>query len=249
MTELATSDDVLLKGKITIRQPVKGFRVTSDTLLLAAAIQAHPGESLLDLGCGVGAGLIAAGLRLPEVKCLGIEKEQDNFALAQFNANENNMTQRMDLYHGNIADTKLFHMVGTVDHVMLNPPYYPATSHTLAKGALRRVARQTDELELGDWIQSANRFLKPKGTVTVIYPVSGMNYIVNFLTAFAGGITILPLQPRTSQEPNRVIIQATKGSTAPLRLLSALVLHQDNTNEYTQEAASYINAQKGIFPR
>ena len=56
-----TSEDAILGGRLRIRQPLRGHRVGHDAILLAAATAAHSGELAVDLGAGVG----AAGLRLP----------------------------------------------------------------------------------------------------------------------------------------------------------------------------------------
>jgi tRNA1(Val) A37 N6-methylase TrmN6 len=59
-------------------------------------------------------------------------------------------------------------------------------------------------------------------------------------------MTVLPLWPRANVEAKRVIIQATKNSAAPLRLLPGLVLHEDNINDFTPAARDYINGVKGL---
>jgi tRNA1(Val) A37 N6-methylase TrmN6 len=246
MSQVATTDNRLLEGNLTIRQPEKGFRVTSDTLLLAASIAPKPDETVLDLGCGVGGAFLAASYRLPQVRFIGIEKESTYFDLARFNIEANNLTSRVTLHHGDVSDTKLVHTIGQVDHVIVNPPYYPHQTHCAAPDRLKNVARQTSELTIGDWVQAANRFLKPKGTVTFIYPASDMSALMHYLSAFAGNMTVLPLWPRANVEAKRVIIQATKNSAAPLRLLPGLVLHEDNINDFTPAARDYINGVKGL---
>jgi tRNA1(Val) A37 N6-methylase TrmN6 len=46
--------DGFLGGRLTIAQPVAGYRAAADPVLLAAAVQARPGQAVLDLGCGAG---------------------------------------------------------------------------------------------------------------------------------------------------------------------------------------------------
>ena len=67
-----TTDD-FLGGKIKLRQPVKGYRATSDAVLLAAAADPQPGQKILDAGAGTAAvGLCLAArcrtLRSTELK-------------------------------------------------------------------------------------------------------------------------------------------------------------------------------------
>lgn len=49
-----TTEDALLGGRVRLLQPRRGYRVAVDPVLLAAAVDARPGERVLDLGCGTG---------------------------------------------------------------------------------------------------------------------------------------------------------------------------------------------------
>ena len=49
------TEDAFLGGKLHLKQPRRGYRAGVDPVLLAAAVPAQAGQSVLDLGCGVGA--------------------------------------------------------------------------------------------------------------------------------------------------------------------------------------------------
>src|SRR3954463_1377803 len=58
----ATTSDTLYEGAVCLRQPVRGYRVNVDALLLAAfAAQGRPAAFAIDLGSGVGS--VALGLQ------------------------------------------------------------------------------------------------------------------------------------------------------------------------------------------
>ena len=57
------TDDKFLGGQLTLMQPRDGYRAGLDPVFLAASITAHVGESVLDLGCGVGAAALCLGFR------------------------------------------------------------------------------------------------------------------------------------------------------------------------------------------
>ena len=54
--ETRLTEDALLGGRVRLLQPSRGYRVAVDAVLLAAAVDAAPGERVLDLGAGVGCG-------------------------------------------------------------------------------------------------------------------------------------------------------------------------------------------------
>ena len=57
MTSISDSDltrDAFLGGRLYLWQPRTGYRAGVDPVLLAASVPARRGESVLDLGCGVG---------------------------------------------------------------------------------------------------------------------------------------------------------------------------------------------------
>ena len=51
-------ENALLGGRIRLRQPAKGYRAGMDAALLAAAVDAAPGQRVLEAGCGAGAVLM-----------------------------------------------------------------------------------------------------------------------------------------------------------------------------------------------
>ena len=52
------TEDGFLGGRLQILQPRKGYRAGTDPVLLAAAVPAQAGQSVLELGCGAGVALL-----------------------------------------------------------------------------------------------------------------------------------------------------------------------------------------------
>ena len=69
------AESALLGGRVRLRQPVKGYRAGMDAALLAAAVDAKPGERLIEAGCGAGAVLMQVGARRPGVTLAGLERD------------------------------------------------------------------------------------------------------------------------------------------------------------------------------
>jgi len=245
MDELATTHDSVYQGKLTLEQPRKAYRFGSDAMLLAAAVHAYDGQKVLELGCGVGAVLLAAHHRLPATPFVGIELQEEYAALAKANIARNEAEHQVSVVQGDVTDKALLHLLGTFDHVIANPPYY-GENHSGAVTELRRVARQQSDDDLAEWLQSANRFLKAKGTVTIIHSVEKMDELIEGLKKFCGAIRIFPLWPSAGQSCKRIIIHALKGSKTPLSIMPGLVLHEAD-GKLTERAAEIINHGQSLW--
>ena len=246
MSDLATTHDTIYQGKLTLEQPRKAYRFGSDAMLLAASIHAHDSQKVLELGCGVGAVLMAAHYRLPAIHFTGVEREEVYAALAKENVARNNAENHVTIVQGDVCDKGLLHLLGTFDHVVANPPYYDTGTHSGAVDELRRVARQQSADDLVEWLQAANRFVKPKGTVTIIHSVEKLDELINGLKKFCGAIRVFPLWPQAGQSCKRVIIHALKGSKTPLTIMPGLVMHEAD-GSMTARAAEIINHGKSLW--
>ena len=218
---LATSQDRFLGGALEIQQPVNGYRAGTDPVFLAAAVPAKPGQNLLDLGCGVGVAALCLWHRTG-ARVTGVEVQPDYASLAV--ANSKAAGAEFDVVEADVAALTPELRTRSFDHVMTNPPYFPDSAGTPASDAGREVANR-ENLPLADWMDSAIRRLKPRGTLTAIVQT---DRLAGLLTAFSpriGRIVVKPLSAWTGREAKRVIVQGVKGANAPLRLLAPLVLH------------------------
>src|SRR5215472_18655381 len=85
LTGVDTTQDAVLGGRLTLRQPKRGHRVGHDAILLAAATGARPGEHAIDLGAGVGAAGLALAARVDRVTVTLVEIDPALAALAAEN--------------------------------------------------------------------------------------------------------------------------------------------------------------------
>jgi len=83
------SYDQFLGGRLTVAQPKTGYRAGVDPVLLAASVPAGRGESVLELGCGVGVASLCLAARVPGLKITGVEIQPDAAILAAQNAQHN----------------------------------------------------------------------------------------------------------------------------------------------------------------
>lgn len=240
------SRDAFLCGRLHLWQPKKGYRAATDPVLLAAACPALPGQSVLDMGCGAGAAALCLAARVPGVILTGLEVQSAYAALARRNAADNGIALQVET--GDLAQMPKA-LRRDFDHVIANPPYYPAGG-TPSPVAARARALQVDT-PLADWVQAAARRLAPGGWLTLICGADGLPEVLAAMGAKLGSASVLPLQPREGRAALRILLRARKGGKGAFRLLAPLVLHQGAAHDgdresYTPRANAVLRGGEGL---
>ena len=256
----------VLNRRVRLLQPDGGFRTSLDSVMLAAACPAQSGETVLDLGCGVGGAGFCVMARVPGVRLTGIELQRGYVDLAVGNAALNG---HADFIHGDIRD---FHAGALFDHVICNPPYLEAGTHTVAQdegramalghqrpphpnplpvgergqdsdgsdlsapSPLRGEGRGEGALTLKDWIDCAFRSLKSRGSLTIIHRADAVDRIIMALGKRFGATEIIPLWPYAGEAAKRVIVRSVKDRRSPATLHPGIVLHDENGSTAQAEA-------------
>lgn len=223
--------DAFLGGRLHLWQPRKGYRAATDPVLLAAACPALSGQSVLDLGCGVGAASLCLAARVPDLRLYGLELQPDIAALARRNAADNGFAMQIEC--GDLGQMPKPLRLG-FDHVIANPPYYAQTG-TPSPDPSRDTALRA-ETPLGDWVQTAARRLSPGGWLTLICGVDGLPQVLTAMGTTLGSATVLPLAPRQGRPALRIILRARKSGRAAFRLLAPFVLHEGTAHESDRES-------------
>lgn len=220
------SNDRLLGGRIALAQPQSGYRVAVDAVLLAAAVAARPGERVLELGSGVGAGALCLAHRVPGVTVVGLEIQGGLSALAAANIAANGLAERVRVVTGDLRCPPAGLIAGSFDRVMANPPYLKAGAHTPSPDRSRAAANGEGGAELADWIAAAARMLRPKGYLTLIHRADRLDEAISLLHKEFGALVVFPLWPRAGVAAKRVLLTGRLGAASPARLAPGLALHE-----------------------
>jgi tRNA1(Val) A37 N6-methylase TrmN6 len=222
----ALSEDTLLDGRVRLRQPVKGERVSIDAVLLAAAVPAVAGDGILDVGCGSGAASLCLAARVPGARVTGIDRERDAVRLAGDNILLNGLSARVTAMAGDLLQPPPRLEPGTFAHAMANPPFLEAARAASSPDPGKAKARVEGEADLAAFVRFALAMVRQKGTITLIHRADRVDHVLAQLAGRVGEIVIFPLWPGRGRPARRVIVRARKGVATPTRLVPGLVLHE-----------------------
>lgn len=224
--DLPLSEDALLSGRIRLRQPIRGYRVAIDPVLLAAAVPATAGDSVLDIGCGVGAASLCLAARVEDCRIIGLDAQRALVRLANDNAALNDLGHRVEAIAGDLLRPPPRLAPGSFAHVMANPPFLERGAATVPLDAGKAAANVEGDADLAAWLDFALAMLRPKGSLTIIHRADRMEHLLAGLAGRAGEIVIFPLWAGAGKPAKRLILRARKGVATPTRLSPGLVLHE-----------------------
>ncbi|MCP5072023.1 MAG: methyltransferase [Rhodobacteraceae bacterium] len=223
-----TTLDGFLDGRLRIRQPKIGYRAATDPVFLAASVEAKPGQSILELGCGAGVASLCLGWRVSGLQQYGLELQGVYANLAAQNAALNDIP--LTIFEGDLQNMPAELRDMSFEHVLFNPPYFPANALSNPADAGKQQAHVEQAL-LPDWVDAALKRLKPGGQVTLIHLAGRLPEILTALAGRTGAIRIHPLTSRPGKPANRVIVSARKGSKTGATLLPAFHIHDGETHQ------------------
>lgn len=217
-----------LGGKLSLTQFARGHRAGSDAVLLAAACP-DPGAGVIaDFGCGAGSVGLAAAWRWPAARALLIDNDEEVLALAARNIADNTLQERVAVVPDDILHPGETLRMMAADVVLTNPPFLDPGRARASGEAKRSAAHMLAPDDLGRWLAVAGRTVKARGHLVVIHRADALASVLTGLPKGFGGIAIMPILAREGGEATRILVGARRESRAPLRLLSPLVLHEED---------------------
>jgi tRNA1(Val) A37 N6-methylase TrmN6 len=223
------TDDTFLGGALAVLQPATGYRAGLDAVLLSASV-AGDGQHILDAGAGVGVVGLAVARRFANARVVLVERDATLVDLARRNIARNDLGSRVRVIEADLvrplgSEPELSALAGTFDHVLANPPFHVEGRGTKATDPVKAGANAMPAGDLDRWARFMASMARAGGTVTVIHRADALRDVLDVFVGRFGGPLVLPIHAREGESASRVIVQAVKGSRAPLELRSGLVLH------------------------
>ena len=237
--EIEHSIDDFLGGDIRLKQPLDGYRVSIDTLLLAASVPAQSGDTILEAGTGSAGAAICLAKRVMGVHVTGLELQTEMAQYAVGNIALNTMGDRVSIMEGDIAAPPAALKVGSFDHVIANPPYLPDGKAIKSPSKSKGLAHMDQSTSLKGWVNFCVNMARHKGSITFIYRADRLDELLSRLYGRVGDLALCPLWPHAGEPAKRILVQGRKGMSGGMRLLPGLVLHADDES-YTKEAEAIL---------
>lgn len=159
-------DETLWNG-VRMLQPEGGFRLGTDSLLLAQFLTLPKRARVADLGSGCGTlGLLLCASR-PDCAVTGVELDEAAHRLALKNIAENGLQERLSSVLGDVRAIRTLFPAGGFSCVISNPPYFPVGSGRTSRNSA--AARSEETLTLRELCAAAAWLLPSGGRFALVH--------------------------------------------------------------------------------
>lgn len=232
--------DELWPGGPRFKQTAEGFRLSTDSVLLAAFANTKKVRRCLDLGSGAGILCVLLAEKAPEARITGIELQPEAAELSRENLRENAMDSRVEILTADLRDHPRLLEAGAFDLVVSNPPYFPQNSGYSAPEAARAAAREERDCSLEDVCAAAGRALRWGGCFCLVHRPERLADI--FRTMTASGMEPKRLRMvhySPTRAPSLVLVEGRRGGKPGLDVEKPLILTDNDGGDSTEVRKIY----------
>jgi tRNA1Val (adenine37-N6)-methyltransferase len=234
--------DKILGGRLTLIQPMRGYRFSVEAILLGNFARANSRDRVLELGagCGVISIMIAAIQRPREV--VAIEIQPQLAEMIARNAALNGLTSVRalcaDLRARKIPEVDL----NSFDLVVANPPYRASSTGRENPDHGRRMARGESSASLDDFVAAASRYVRNRGRIAFVLTARRTAELISTMRSRKLEPKRLRfVHPRIGMPASVVMIEARAGGGVEAAIESPLILYE-RPGIYSEEARAILDA-------
>ncbi|MCL2350185.1 MAG: tRNA1(Val) (adenine(37)-N6)-methyltransferase [Defluviitaleaceae bacterium] len=230
-------DDLNRDGLKIIQNPKK-FCFGIDAVLLSDFAKVHRGQICLDLCTGGGVIPILLAAKTKGQAFHGIEIQEEVAEMATRSVLLNNLQDKVKILCGDLKTLHSQFSTLNFNVVTANPPYMPVGHGEQSPQGSNAIARHEIMCTLDDVVAAAARALVPHGKFYMVHrPARLADIFASFAKHNLAPKVLRLVQPRAGQPPNLLLISATKGGSAHLKMEAPLIIYGED-GKYTKEVLS-----------
>ena len=239
--------DEVLRGRLRVLQPRRGYRLSVDPLLLADFAARSCGRGprrVCDLGAGVGVLGLALLRAVPAATGLLVELQPRLCDLARRNVELNGLAGRVETHEGDLRHLpRRFH--GRFDLCVSNPPFRPVGAGHPNPDPEKALANVELACSLADLAAAARRLLEPRGRLALVHDATRLPEVLGAMSAAGLRPELLRLvHPRAGEPATRLLAVCRRvARPGPLRIEPPLVLHEAD-GRFTPETAAILGERQ-----
>ena len=220
-------DDLELDNLMII-QDKNGYKFSTDSVLLANFAKAKPSDVCVDLCSGGGVVAILFSYKNKIKNMYAVEIQQKPAEMSKRSIEYNKLD--IKVINDDLKNLKEIFGAESVDVITVNPPYNE-------KGLTSKedeIAISTHEIKtnLEEIISVSSKVLKFGGKFFMVHRADRLVNIISNLRKYKLEPKVMRIvYPKLSKEPNLVLIEAKKGAKPGLKILSPLILNDEDGSE------------------
>ena len=229
-------DDLQLDNLMII-QKQSGYKFSTDSVLLANFAKIKHSETYVDLCSGSGVIAILAYYKNKPQKCFAVEIQSEVANMAKRTMEYNGLD--ITVLNENLTETYKTLGSESVDVITINPPYNNDENYSNNI----QIALSTHEISvnLEQIALFSSKLLKFGGRIYMSHRADRLAEIMFEFKKYNLEPKILRVvYPKKSKEPNLVLIEAKKGAKPGLKILSPLIINNEDGTE-TEEIKEIYN--------
>ncbi|CAH0347562.1 tRNA1(Val) (adenine(37)-N6)-methyltransferase [Bacillus sp. CECT 9360] len=228
--------DYLLAERLRIIQSPSVFSFSLDAVLLSKFVRVPIQKGhLIDLCAGNGVIPLLLSTRT-KGKITGVEIQERLFEMAKRSVEFNQLSEQINMVHGDIKDLPTEIGYSKFDVVTCNPPYFSTPSdEEINQNEHYAIARHEILCTLEDVVRVSSQLLRQGGKAAFVHRPGRLMDILSLMREYRLEPKRLQfVYPKEGKEANAILVEGIKDGSPDLKILPPLVVYNDK-HEYNPE--------------
>lgn len=222
--------DDLEYNELKIIQNKRGYKFSTDSVILANFGHAKQNDVYVDLCSGSGVVAILFSCKNNIKKSYALEIQPQLADMAKRSIEFNDLSDKIEVINDDLSNLDKVFGCEKVDVITVNPPY----NEVGETSDIDEIAVATHEIKtnLGEIARVSSRALKFGGKLYMVHRADRLAGIIYELKKYKLEPKVLRIvYPKSNKEPNLCLIEAKKGAKTGLKIMSPLILNNDDGTE------------------